>query len=273
MIQNKKIKKTGERMIPNNFQSNEELITYLRHLVVYKYAKKKIKKNHLVVEVGSGEGYGTNLISSCCKQIVGLDVDKNTIIHSSKKYRAKNIKFIKYNGKKIPLDKKTYDVALSFQVIEHVIDDNLYLKEIHKVLKNNGFLLLTTPNKTYRLKPNQKPWNRFHVREYYPNELKILLKKYYSSVELFGIFGNETIQQIEMKRLNNFQNLLKIDPLSLRNYIPENFKPKIINLLKIIFHSNLYNKKNNEFIKKYSIKDFYIDKKKRKSKFRLISLL
>ena len=65
------------------------------------------------------------------------------------------------------LDDNSFDSIVSFQVIEHIQDDMLFLKEIHRVLKPGGIALLTTPNR--RMSLSRNPW---HIREYLSDELK-----------------------------------------------------------------------------------------------------
>ena len=59
---------------------------------------------------------------------------------------------------------------VTFQVIEHIKRDRDFLKEIYRVLKPGGKLILTTPNKNMSITRN--PW---HVREYDPKEMHDIL--------------------------------------------------------------------------------------------------
>ena len=73
-----------------------------------------------------------------------------------------------------PLDNieaNSIDFVVTFQVIEHIEDDNYFLKEIYRVLKPGVKLLLTTPNKLMSLSRN--PW---HIREYSPTEMKNIIR-------------------------------------------------------------------------------------------------
>ena len=254
------ISKTGERIIPEKFESREEYLIYLRHLFAYKFAKDNISKNSFVLEVGCGEGYGTNLLSQNAVKIIGVDVDRNTIAHASKKYGTENCIFRVYDGARIPYEDNTFDAVISFQVIEHVYDDINFVSEIYRVLKRNGVFILTTPNRTFRLKPGQKPWCRFHIREYYPHELENVLKTKFLDVKVWGIRGNEEVQRIEIERVKQALNIISLDPLNLRKLIPEPLKPKIIRILRRITRRNQRSENDKNYLNKYSLKDFYIIK-------------
>ncbi|TAL48078.1 class I SAM-dependent methyltransferase [archaeon] len=244
--------KTAERVMPGNFSSKEEYIIYLRHLFAYEFAKSNIPKNSSVLEVGCGEGYGTSMLSKSVAKIIGIDPDKDTISHASEKYGSGNCTFSAYDGTKIPYDDGTFDAVVCFQVIEHVKDDAGFISEINRVLKSGGILILTTPNKALRLKVGQKPWNRFHVREYYANELEDLLRNFQES-KVMGIQGNNEIQKIETDRINQIQHIVKLDPLNLRKLMPNTLKSIAIKVLKRKKTAG-----SNDFLEKYSLKDFHI---------------
>lgn len=247
------ISKTNERIILQGFRTKEEYILYLLHLFAYDFAKKQISNESLVLEVGCGEGYGASLLSQNVAKIFSLDIDKNTLAHASKKYGSENCLFRLYDGQNIPYNDNTFDAVISFQVIEHIKDDIKFLSEIRRVLKNNGLFIITTPNRTYRLKPGQKPLNEFHVREYYPLELQNLLKNIFPNTMMWGIRGNEQIQKIELERGKYF-TWATLGPLNLRALIPKKLRRLISKLVRKIKAA----KEDVDFTSKYSLKDCYI---------------
>ena len=92
-------------------------------------------------------------------------------------------------------------MIISYQVIEHVASVKHYLENIKRLLKPDGLFIITTPCRTYRLAPHQKPWNRFHLREYDLRSLKEDMERvfpntcYYSSIS-----ENEEVLTIEKER-------------------------------------------------------------------------
>jgi len=256
----KGIRKTGERIIPEDIESRVEYLLYLRHLYAYEFARNMMAKNSLVLEVGCGEGYGSHLLSRHVKKVVGLDINAKTINHASNKYCSQNCIFKTYDGVNIPYKNNIFDAVISFQVIEHIQDDTNYVSEIHRVLKQKSIFILTTPNRTYRLNPGQRPWNRFHVREYSANSLKDLLGNMFSDVKIWGICGNDEIQKIEIERVKQILRINSLDPFNLRRLIPESLKPKAISLLKKMARRNQESENNRTFLDKYKIKDFSITK-------------
>ena len=109
----------------------------------------------------------------------------------------------------------SFDCVVSFQVIEHIQDDQLFLKEIHRVLKPGGLALITTPNRPMSLSRN--PW---HIREYTPVELTNLAKKYFSQVEMKGISGTEKVMQYYERNKISVNKMMRWDIFNLQYKLP-----------------------------------------------------
>lgn len=88
------------------------------------------------------------------------------------------------SGLGIPLKNGSIDVALSFQVIEHIGPKKVrdYLSETKRVLKDGGVFVVSTPNKKLRLLPFQKPWNPEHRKEHSYKEFKKVLMNVFENV-------------------------------------------------------------------------------------------
>lgn len=230
------LEKTVERIVPKDFQTREEYLLYLRHLFAYEEVIKFLENDFKVLEIGFGEGYGTNLLSQYLDHITGLDVNKNAVNYASVKYGEENCKFEYYNGHKLPYSDNHFDAVISFQVIEHIKDDNQFVNEIQRVLKNGGKAVMTTPNRNTRLEPGEEPWNEFHVREYSAAQLNELLSGYFSEVQVWGVRGDSSVETIEKNRVNRSLSLYKLLP----------------NLLKRLVA--------NDFINEYDTNSFFIEK-------------
>ena len=236
--------KTNERVVPQNFHSENEYIIYLRHLFAYNYAKLYVKKNYNIIDIGCGTGYGLHELANFSREAVGIDVDSESILYAAEHFMNTKLHYECFDGIKIPYEKNYFDLAVSFQVIEHVENAEISIEEIHRVLKDNGQLILTTPNKTNRLEPGQKPWNKYHKREFYPAELKDLLLTKFSKVKMYGITGNTAINTIEMQRIASIQRLAHLHILKLKNYMPDTLNNFI---LKIIRRADKFDVKHSTF--------------------------
>lgn len=202
-VESQERRKTTERIVPGQSESDLEYLLYLRHVFAYDFSRNYVTDECRLLEVGCGDGYGTEYLAEKCPNAILTAIDPNaeTIKFAQNKYTRKSISFEQYNGEKIPYDESTFDVIISFQVIEHVESDYAFIEEIHRVLKTGGVFIVTTPNRIHRLKPGQKSWNPYHVREYYPQELVSLLERCFSSVKGKGVVGNEYVQKLEISRV------------------------------------------------------------------------
>jgi 2-polyprenyl-3-methyl-5-hydroxy-6-metoxy-1,4-benzoquinol methylase len=167
-----------------------------------------------VLEVGCGEGRGIPLLLEHARSFTAVDKIKPVIDDLQKKYPTG--RFISMNIPPLSgLADNAYDFIVTFQVIEHIQDDSLFLKEIHRVLKPGGTALITTPNRKMSLTRN--PW---HIREYLPNELKQLGEKIFSHVEMKGITGNEKVMTYYEQNKKSVERFTRWDILKLQYRLP-----------------------------------------------------
>lgn len=181
----------------------------------YVVAKEYVRGNML--EVGCGEGRGIDTLLPLVSQYTAVDKIKPVIDDLQKKYPQgifKSMNIPPLGG----LPDNTYDSIVSFQVIEHIDADLLFLNEIHRVLKPGGVALLTTPNRSMSLSRN--PW---HVREYLPEELTRLAQKLFSSVEMKGITGNDKVMAYYEENKKSVQRITRFDILKLQYRLPASF--------------------------------------------------
>lgn len=225
---------SGERIIPEKITTIQEYIIYLKEKFLYEWAKKFMQKNFLCLDLGCGDGYGTQILSEGDGKVIGLDIDHEIIEAADKKYSRENCKFQVYDGKSLPFSEASFDLVVCFHVIEHIKDDLYFLSEISRVLKTTGILLLATPNKVLRLPRDQKPWNIYHVREYTAEELKELLEKVFSNVNLLGLWAKPKIMELEIERFRRNSNLAGLDFLNLRRVIPIKVMKRVVTLIHLI---------------------------------------
>ena len=178
-----KILQTAERVSASNLSDN---YVFQRSLLAYLKAAELVHGR--VLEIGTGDGYGVDIIADKATEFTTLDKHpKESFTHIKKG----NVRFIcqKFPQKNNPAFPDGYfDFVITFQVIEHIKKDHLFIQEVKRILKPGGKLIIATPNILMSLTRN--PW---HVREYTPAQFDTLLSRYFRSVEKYGVFGNEKI--------------------------------------------------------------------------------
>ena len=154
---------------------------FQRSLLAYNRAAEIVSGD--VLEIGTGTGYGIELVAPHCDRFV--TVDKYA---AGGDRHAANVEFRRMCVPPLGFGDESFDFVITFQVIEHIDDDAAFVREIARVLRPGGRMILTTPNAPMSLTRN--PW---HVREYRIDELRRLLSEAFSAVETHGVFGNERV--------------------------------------------------------------------------------
>lgn len=172
-------------------------------------------------------------------------------------YGQHGIEFQKVGGEKLPFEDSCFDMVVSFQVIEHIVDHHSYIGELQRVLSPDGIAIFTTPNAQLRLDPGMKPWNKFHVREYSSSKFKVLLDNYFSETKVLGLFANEPIYSIEITRLAR-EKARKIEGMPIMAAIKKIIPEKILEQAKELFNPIWSSVDNySEFIDEHGVEELY----------------
>lgn len=201
---------TAERVSQSDVSDN---YVYQRSVLAYVEAAKLIHGD--VLEIGTGSGYGIEMLSEKAKSFLTIDKFASQV-GTEMSQKLENVEFKQMNVPPLTgLPDNHFDFVVSFQVIEHIKKDKEFVKEIHRVLKKGGKFIVTTPNKKMSLTRN--PW---HIREYTVNELTNLLSNTFSNVESKGVFGNDVVMEYYEKNKANVQRIMRFDILNLQYNLP-----------------------------------------------------
>ena len=189
-----------------------ENVIYQRHLIAYKEAAKFVSGT--VLEVGSGEGYGIMELAPKADHYIAVDKYNTEISDELKK--ENNITFIQTEVPPLKgIEDNSVDFVVTFQVIQHIKDDEMFLQEIHRVLKPGGKVILTTPNSIMSLTRN--PW---HTREYTPEQMGEVLKISFDNYDLKGVFGNDKVMDYYNKNKESVHKITRFDILNFQYWLP-----------------------------------------------------
>jgi len=163
---------TGERQLATQLDKNA-----IEHLHRYAFAKQ-FTNNKIVVDLACGEGYGTYIISENAKQVTGIDISDETIKHAIKRYKKSNLNYIVGEAIKTIIPSNSIDVVISFETIEHHNKHIEMIMEIKRILKKDGVLIISTPDKNnYSITP--KYTNKFHIKELTNIEFFSLIQEHF----------------------------------------------------------------------------------------------
>ncbi|ORM29181.1 class I SAM-dependent methyltransferase [Williamsia sp. 1135] len=183
---------TGERTVPGIAEEN---YWFRRHEVAYEYILERCR-DRTVLEAGSGEGYGANLISAVATAVTCVDYDLSAVEHTRSRYSHLTIH--QANLIDLPLPDSSVDTVVNFQVIEHLWDQQAFISECLRVLRPGGELLISTPNRITFSPGRDTPLNPFHTRELNPAELRELLTTPgFAVTEMLGVSHGTVLRELD----------------------------------------------------------------------------
>ncbi|HEX6977515.1 MAG TPA: class I SAM-dependent methyltransferase [Patescibacteria group bacterium] len=237
----------NERVIPN-VSSN---YLFKEALARYEFVKRFIKNGMRVIDLGCGTGYGSAVLSELGCEVTGIDIDKEAVDYATKHY-GKKTKFIKGNIKDLRLKNSEFDIACSFEVIEHIDNPKAFLKEVKRIIKKGSYFILSTPNASV-VSPHGGVSSPYHTKEFNYRELSSLLKKEFKSVKILGQTKSVKAKKAWgdfLKSQGTRQGFVEKDKFGIRKMVPKSVKEKIWKYL-----GNFYGRESQE---KLETKDFPI---------------
>lgn len=225
---------TGDEKFYNALQKFEWY--YMDEKEEYVYAKEYIKATDKVLEVGSGKGAFAKHIPT--KDYIGLDFSENAKKMAEKNGIIIENEMIQDYAEKHP---NSFDVVVSFQVLEHVSDPKSFIEAKIKALKSGGRMIIAVPSEDSFLKfvingiLNMPP---HHVTRWSDETLEFIAKKY--DLEVEAIY-HEKVQEVHKNWFlaTFFRSVLSSNKLIDRS-LKNKFVSKGCSLLSRVFTKSLH---------------------------------
>jgi SAM-dependent methyltransferase len=185
---------TGERTVPG---IPEENYWYRRHEAVYRALAPRCA-GVTVLEAGCGEGYGADLLAGAGARVVALDLDRTAAAHVRSRYPR--VATARANLVALPVRTGACGAVVSLQVLEHLWDQELFLRECARVLAPGRELLVSTPNRLTFSPGRDAPRNPFHTRELAAAELAGLLAGAgFTRISVLGLHHGPRLRALDVR--------------------------------------------------------------------------
>lgn len=184
--------------------TQESTIHLARYASILPFVKGKV-----VLDIACGEGYGSALMMRAgAKRVIGVDISADAIEKSQKVFADSGAEYIQAEATCLGtlFESGTFDVVVSIETIEHVVDDEAYLGALKQVAKPDAVFLISCPN-DYWYYPQADQANPFHLRKYRLEEFQAISTKVLGNNVHWGVgsavfgFGTAPVDRVEFEPL------------------------------------------------------------------------
>jgi len=168
---------TGERLSAGH-QTQTEIEHYHRYYFARHYCCNKD-----VLDIASGEGYGSAILSQVASSVIGVDISEEAVAHAQTAHVHPNLKFLKGDTCHIPVADNSIDIVVSFETLEHFGEHHEFMKEVKRILRPDGRLIISTPDRDI-YSPVGTEANPYHVLELTKQEFIDISKHYFQHIRM-----------------------------------------------------------------------------------------
>jgi ubiquinone/menaquinone biosynthesis C-methylase UbiE len=198
---------SGEYFIPGRFAKRLED----EHLERYRFASQFVTGKS-VLDIACGVGYGSRmLLDAGAASVIGVDLGNAMIESAQQNYQTKNLQYIVGDITTFG-EAASCDIVISFETIEHINDYRAALRNLYRILKPGGTLILSTPNRSMSWRPvktiNDKPRNPYHVREFSLDEIVETVSQAGYRISKYEVFGQRQYLYIANRYIRKLFSIL-----------------------------------------------------------------
>lgn len=203
---------TGERAVPHAFLG----VTMAQGTAAYQLLAQHVAGKR-VLDVACGEGYGAAALAEYAREVIGIDRDPAVMQRAAVRYQRPNLSFQCLAAGVLlrTFGPGAFDVVCSLQFIEHLEDQEGFLRLLATLGRPGGLIAVSTPNR--RKFPS---FNPYHAREFDAEELRTLCVTVFPDATVVGIFGDSSVRTYRERKQVTGNRLLRLDVVRAREWMP-----------------------------------------------------
>ncbi|MHB1426118.1 MAG: class I SAM-dependent methyltransferase [Gemmataceae bacterium] len=162
-----------------------------------------------VLDAACGVGYGSFLIANAgAKAVVGIDIDSRTIAYARDHFAHPRVTFSVVSAEQLTKLGQTFDVAVSFETVEHLREPSRFFAEVRRVLRPDGLFICSTPNRDFAGK-EEKNANPYHLSEMSFAEFAAAFAEHFQIEEQYHQSHSEAFRR-HMQLIEELNRLAKV---------------------------------------------------------------
>lgn len=182
-----------------------------------------------VLDAGSGEGYGVDILGQSANWVVGIDIKIELVSYAKNRYPASHLNYLLMDCENIAFQNEAFDIVVCNEMVEHLKYYREFLNSAFAILKPGGMFICATTNAGLSFSKNDgSPMNRNHYQEFTAEQLTDELQSFTDDIEIYSeIMNSKSSSFILNKPARGIEWLLvkfgikhKI-PIRFRNFIRE----------------------------------------------------
>ena len=190
---------TGERCVP----WAPDVQTVYEHLQLQHAGRPSLWSAGVCSTWRAVRGLGPAILAESAEHVIGIDIDRRTVEHSSLNYGDDRIEFELGDAADLTrFADGSFGAVVAFEMIEHVHDQGRVLEEIERVLAPDGVLIMSTPDRPAYTDATGRS-NPFHVHELDLEGFSTLMG---SAFENVAIWGQRTITGSALAALDDSED-------------------------------------------------------------------
>lgn len=188
---------------------------YFFYAKLLNLVQRTVTNGSILIDIGCGMGILAEAVSYKVNKYIGVDISIERIRQSRERIKYPHRYFVVADAEYLPFKDSSFNTAISLEVIEHLPDTDLFIKEVNRILIKRGVFVLSTPASLFFENNIERLYKDQHLYEFSPRKLKYLLKRnsfYIESIKGIGFkspklkipiwFGSNIIKYIYKKIKN-----------------------------------------------------------------------